>query len=35
MLPSVNVTYLRIDQQVIPISYPKQKKKKNVLGREW
>jgi len=32
MLPSVNVIYIRIDQNLIPISY-KQKKRKNGLGR--
>jgi len=35
MFPSVNVLYLRTDQKLIPISYHKQKKRKNVLGREW
>jgi len=31
---SVNVIYLRTDQKLIPISYHKQKKRNNVLGRE-
>ena len=32
MLPSVNVIYLRTDQKLIPVSYHKQKKRKDVLG---
>jgi len=35
MWPSVTVIYRRIDRKLIPISYHKQEKRKNVLGREW
>jgi len=34
-LLSVNVIYLGNDRKLIPVSYHKQKKRKNVLGRKW
>ena len=34
-LLSVNVIYLGNDRKLIPVSYHKQKKRKNVLGRLW